>query len=234
MRKRSRALFIWGEKSSPSQRKGLLFWGQTKMAIHFGVKRLKNALLRGEVGCWTKMIKKSWGRNLNKTTPSSDRFSGVLILDERFFAQVMELIHLQEDLELDGFPSGVVLRCVCGPKIVGHPKPGHPTWSFPLTFWGHQSNVLKVWYDLLHGPTWLMWLRILQHSNMGVNPKIGVPHPPKWMVYKGKRLLELMIWGYLYFWKHPYFTHLLFQLLLLTGQENRGVVDCDSVNLIIS
>ena len=75
-----------------------------------------------------KMIKKSSGRNLNKTTPSSDSFFGVLILDERFFVQVMELIHLQEDLELDGFPSGVVLRCVCfgeqthftfcGPKIV--------------------------------------------------------------------------------------------------------------------
>ena len=37
--------------------------------------------------------------------------------------------------------------------------------------------------------------------------KIGVSKnrggPPKWMVYKGKILLELMIWGYPYFWKHP-------------------------------
>ena len=35
-----------------------------------------------------------------------------------------------------------------------------------------------------------------------VFPKIGVK-PPKWMVYKGKTLLELMIWGaHPYFWKH--------------------------------
>ena len=32
-------------------------------------------------------------------------------------------------------------------------------------------------------------------------PKIVVP--PKWMVYNGKTLLEWMIWGYHYFWKHP-------------------------------
>ena len=38
---------------------------------------------------------------------------------------------------------------------------------------------------------------------MGVEPKIGVK-PPKWMVYNGKPLLKWMIWGYHYFWKHPY------------------------------
>ena len=27
---------------------------------------------------------------------------------------------------------------------------------------------------------------------------------PKWMVYNFKTLLTWMIWGYHYFWKHPY------------------------------
>ena len=35
-----------------------------------------------------------------------------------------------------------------------------------------------------------------------VFPKMG--GIPKWMVYKGKTLLEMIIWGYPYFWKHPY------------------------------
>ncbi len=38
-----------------------------------------------------------------------------------------------------------------------------------------------------------------------VFPKIGVPHgTPKWMVYNGKPYQDGMIWGYHYFWKHPY------------------------------
>ena len=35
-----------------------------------------------------------------------------------------------------------------------------------------------------------------------LNQNRGV-YPPKWMVYNGKPLLKLMIWGYPYFWKHP-------------------------------
>ena len=27
---------------------------------------------------------------------------------------------------------------------------------------------------------------------------------PKWMIYNGKPLFKWMIWGYHYFWKHPY------------------------------
>ena len=38
---------------------------------------------------------------------------------------------------------------------------------------------------------------------MGVSENFGTP---TWMVYKGKPPLELMIWRYPYFWKHPY-TH---------------------------
>ena len=40
---------------------------------------------------------------------------------------------------------------------------------------------------------------------MGVEPKTG-GKPPKWMVYNNGKptLLELMIWGYPYFWKHPH------------------------------
>ena len=38
---------------------------------------------------------------------------------------------------------------------------------------------------------------------MGVSKNRGTP---KWMVYKGKTLLELMIWGYPYFWKHPIYS----------------------------
>ena len=36
---------------------------------------------------------------------------------------------------------------------------------------------------------------------MGVSKNRGTP---KWMVYDGKTLLKWMIWGYPYFWKHPY------------------------------
>ena len=36
---------------------------------------------------------------------------------------------------------------------------------------------------------------------MGVSRNSGTP---KWMVYNGKSLLKWMIWGYPYFWKHPY------------------------------
>ena len=37
--------------------------------------------------------------------------------------------------------------------------------------------------------------------HMGVSKNSGTP---KWMVYNGKSLLKWMIWGYLYFRKHPY------------------------------
>ena len=36
-----------------------------------------------------------------------------------------------------------------------------------------------------------------------VFPKIGVPQNG-WFIRQGKTILELMIWGYPYFWKHPY------------------------------
>ena len=42
---------------------------------------------------------------------------------------------------------------------------------------------------------------------MGVNPKIGVENPPKWMVYlclfHGKPYFLMDDLGYPYFWKHP-------------------------------
>ena len=34
-------------------------------------------------------------------------------------------------------------------------------------------------------------------------PQISGKYNGKWMVYNGKSLLKLMIWGYHYFWKHP-------------------------------
>ena len=36
---------------------------------------------------------------------------------------------------------------------------------------------------------------------MDVSKNRGIP---KWMDYNGKTLLKWMIWGYQYFWKHPY------------------------------
>ena len=42
-------------------------------------------------------------------------------------------------------------------------------------------------------------------DNMGVSKNRGIP---KWMVYNGKTLLKLMIWGYHYFWKHPYWEEI--------------------------
>ena len=43
--------------------------------------------------------------------------------------------------------------------------------------------------------------------HIGVSKNRGIP---KWMVYNGKTLLKWMIWGYHYFWKHPYPTSLFF------------------------
>ena len=36
---------------------------------------------------------------------------------------------------------------------------------------------------------------------------------PKWMVYNGKPLLKWMIWGYHYFWKHPYINVMIAQVV---------------------
>ena len=38
---------------------------------------------------------------------------------------------------------------------------------------------------------------------MGVEPKIGVGPQNGWFI-SWKPLLKWMIWGYHYFWKHPY------------------------------
>ena len=45
---------------------------------------------------------------------------------------------------------------------------------------------------------------------------------PKWMVYNGKLLLKWMIWGYHYFWKHPYVhgIHLSLQFSVSTGVKS--------------
>ena len=46
----------------------------------------------------------------------------------------------------------------------------------------------------------------LKTGSIWVFPKIGGFYPPKWMVkIMVKTLLKLMIWGYPYFWKHPFF-----------------------------
>ena len=39
---------------------------------------------------------------------------------------------------------------------------------------------------------------------MGVEPKIGGFYPQNGWFISWKTLLKLMIWGYHYFWKHPY------------------------------
>ena len=54
---------------------------------------------------------------------------------------------------------------------------------------------------------WSFLYKLLQSKPLyrciWVFPKIGVP--PKWMVYNGKPYyIKWMIWGYPYFWKHPY------------------------------
>ena len=44
-------------------------------------------------------------------------------------------------------------------------------------------------------------IRCLFIIGMDVSENSGTQ---KWMVYNGKTLLKWMIWGYHYFWKHPY------------------------------
>ena len=65
-------------------------------------------------------------------------------------------------------------------------------------------------------------------SNMGVSKNRG--GPPKWMVYKGKALSELMIWGYPYFWKHPYIPHQPY-LLIYTIPANLKASKCEKMLL---
>ena len=55
-----------------------------------------------------------------------------------------------------------------------------------------------------------------------VFPKIGLT--PKWMVYKlFKTLWNWMIWGYHYFWKHPY---ILYQLYSIVSSDFFGFRQC--------
>ena len=53
---------------------------------------------------------------------------------------------------------------------------------------------------------------------------------PKWMVYNGKTLLKWMIWGYPYFWKHPYNDkHCLFiQRSYRTCRGILGMKECSN------
>ncbi len=62
--------------------------------------------------------------------------------------------------------------------------------------------------ELRLGKSWNSKASYLQKSpttskdkDMAVSKNRGTP---KWMVYNGKALLKWMIWGYHYFWKHPY------------------------------
>ena len=76
-----------------------------------------------------------------------------------------------------------------------------PPWSSPWLSQKHQR------YTLTGSHSKTLQIQLYTCRLMVVIwmfPKIGVP--PKWMVYNGKPLLKWMIWGYHYFWKHPYST----------------------------
>ena len=109
-------------------------------AFFWCFQRLKNFLLGGfSEGCHRKndqgVLREKSGKNYTLLLT----VSLVTWWSPRFLeAQVMELIHLQEDLERDGFPSGVGHLDVafwwthfafCGPKIV-EPETPCQTWSF--------------------------------------------------------------------------------------------------------
>ena len=53
---------------------------------------------------------------------------------------------------------------------------------------------------------WGVRMCVYTYVYMGVNPKIGVVKPPKMdgVYFMENPMNKWMIWGYQYFWKHPY------------------------------
>ena len=73
------------------------------------------------------------------------------------------------------------------------------------TFAGHRLSTCP-WYQLWL-VTWQKGRAPVFHVILCVEPTIGVPKPPQWMVifHGSKPLSKFMIWGVYpyYFWKHP-------------------------------
>ena len=67
------------------------------------------------------------------------------------------------------------------------------------------SLTTSVHSTLMSTPKEMIWNSNLYH--LGVSKNKGTP---KWMVYNGT-LLRWMIWGYHYFWKHPFVEACLFR-----------------------
>ena len=56
---------------------------------------------------------------------------------------------------------------------------------------------------------WSFLILLKCWTYMGVSKNKSTP---KWMVYNGKPLLKWMIWGYPYFWTHPYIDRCVFKV----------------------
>ena len=74
-----------------------------------------------------------------------------------------------------------------------------PSWKAPVPTGGVFSLGIEpnLSYDL--------WALVQVYQKLGVNPKIGVVNPPKWMVkIMENPMNKWMIWVFSpYFWKHP-------------------------------
>ena len=91
----------------------------------------------------------------------------------------------------------LVMSFISTCQVVDETKPHHLTVStlhffLPKNCLQRQGR-LQVWWSIQHNPKERIPCGCFRNSGT-----------PKWMVYiYGKTLLELMIWGYPYFWKHP-------------------------------
>ncbi len=65
------------------------------------------------------------------------------------------------------------------------------------------SRPKNLWIDMIvtKKPSWNKRLLYVIPTYMAVSKNRGTP---KWMVHNGKPYYNGMIWGYHYFWKHPY------------------------------
>ncbi len=71
--------------------------------------------------------------------------------------------------------------------------------------WNHQLDTYKCTWIFRNKASYSFNKSIFKHFQYGCfHPKIGVP-PNGWFTMQNwKTLLKWMIWGYPYFWKHPY------------------------------
>ena len=93
------------------------------------------------------------------------------------------------------FTSSRGVACYCTGCMELGSKPKKTPCRFKTDGYSWKLHFGSLTCPCTYGPLFGIYIY------MGVSKNRGTP---KWMAYNGKPLLKWMIWGYHYFWKHPY------------------------------